>query len=147
MTVRVRESNNHLTLKVRTGLTPEEQTMKLAKPEIEEAIRKAGPDEPAHALATRLNIDIGTVYYFRAKIRNKARKAGDKPAPPARSNKAARAVEGNAADRAAAAVNTWPVTLSVPIDTMDNWFDSLPTEEKAVIFTLHFQFNIANFVS
>jgi hypothetical protein len=146
MTVRVRESNNHLTLKIRTGLSPEENTMKLAKPEIEEAIRKAGTEEPAGDVAERLKIDLGTVYYFRAKIRKTAHESGAKPAPPARSNKAERAIQGNAAERAAAAVSSWPVTLNVSVETMDKWFDALTTEAKAAIFTLHYQFKVEGFV-
>jgi hypothetical protein len=58
ITVRVRGSNNHLTLKLSTSLTPKEDTMKLAKPKIEEAIRKAGPDEAAGDLAARLKLTL-----------------------------------------------------------------------------------------
>ena len=124
-----------------TPLTAEED-MKLAKPEIEEAIRKAGPDEPAGDLATRLKIDVGTVYYFRAKIRKQARKTGANPTAPARINHADRAAHGNATERAAKAVASWPVTLNVSVETMDKWFASLEADVKAAIFTQNFQFPV-----
>jgi hypothetical protein len=161
LVVRFNERDNSMTIRTRSvhpsgtqtvadtspAPLPTEGYMKRAKPEIEEAIRKAGPDEPAGDLAARLKNDIGTVYYFRAKIRRQVQKSGAKPVLAARNNNAERAKNGNAAQRATRAIASWPITLNVSVETMDKWFKSLPDELKATIFSNNYEFNLEGIAS
>lgn len=118
------------------------------KPELLRAIRESDPSDSCRIVGKRLGVAQSVVQYYRTK---QSRESGAAKAPKsgkaAARAKAASKPIGNAIQRAAQVVDSWPVTIKVNQLQLDAWWMQLSLESKANLFAGNYVIGLEGTVS